>query len=239
MGSGKTTLLQKLAWGIWNIYPEEVIIWRGMFSCQWTNFLELKMPVRLIYIGPEPIAVNPYTGDPVFLAELAELKPCSDINEVLGALGPDRVNVVYLWAPDPVSFTKSWLDLFEALVSRPHGWVSIFFDELEDLAPSSSVGELWAQVERAARIIKEFRKRLISFYAASQVYSDVDYRVFRKFQWQAYLRGARVPRGSRLWQKAVDALKTGWLWLVGGGEYTTYPFAPVPLGPPVLITNYK
>jgi len=239
MGSGKTTLLQKLAWGIWQLYPNELIIWRGMFSCQWTNFTAMDMPVQLLYMGPEPEAVDPYTGDPIFLTELAELKPCSNIEECLENLRPDRVNVIYIWAPDATSFTKSWLDLFEKLVLEPHGWVSVFFDELEDLVPSGPTGELWALVERAARIIKEFRKRLVSFYAASQVYSDIDYRVFRKFQWQAYLKGARVPRGSRLWQKAVDALKTGWLWLVGEGEYTSYPFESVPLGRPVLLVNYK
>ncbi|RLF09342.1 MAG: hypothetical protein DRJ98_08280 [Thermoprotei archaeon] len=235
-GSGKTTLLEWVARGVYEIYgPDEVIIWRGQEDCLWADFLEMGIPVRILYLGPEPIIVDGITGEPVGLD--VPIVPVETPQAVLDACHPDYVNVLYIHATDPLDFTARWLEVFKLLRYKPHGWVSLFFDEIEDLAPANAQGELWNLNKEIARMVKEFRKNLTSLYAATQNHFDLDFRVKGKFQFKIYLAGAIVPDKSRVWQKAVDALPKGWGW-VEGTKFEPFCFDPLPKGPKLKVLNY-
>lgn len=235
-GSGKTTILELIAWAVNLLYPEEIIIWRGQKSCMWADFLAADMPVHIIYSGPEPIFVDAWTGQPVELN--VDLTGPVPPNEIFDACDNRCVNVIYIYAEAPVDFTAKWLELLKVLEEQPHGWVSLFFDEVEDLVPGNAKGTLWSLVEEVARTVKEFRKNWVSFYGASQHYFDIDYRFRGKMQFRMYLPGAKAPPRARVWQKAIDSLSLGEGWLEGS-KYEFFVFDEFPHGPELKVLNYK
>ncbi len=238
-GSGKTTILETIAWAVKLLYPEEIVMWRGQKSCMWADFLATDLPVRVIYSGPEPIFVDAWTGRPAKL-DIELVGPISP-SEMLDACDSDYVNVIYIYTEGPkgpIDFATKWLDLLRALEEQPHGWVSLLFDEVEDLAPANPKGTLWSLVEEIAQTVKEFRKNWVSFYAATQNYFDVDYRLRGKMQFRMYLKGAVAPPRSRVWQRAIDSLSLGEGWLEGG-KYEFFVFAEFPHGPELKVLNYR
>ena len=229
-GAGKTNLMCWLAWKICDIYGEdEVVIWRGHFSGQFSAFpkeiVVLHLPKWLRYRflllgrGRGAVRINPERRWQVRYYE-------QNHEELFYCLEPGKINVVY--APNDF-----WLDLLCWLPHRPsREWTSVFFDEIEDIAPSYVAGDEWKLVEDLAKSIKEYRKTLVSMYAATQQPVDVDYCVKYKLrQIRIYLKGAIVDGKERLTQEAVDNLELGRGYLCTGGNFSDFTIPPWPYKP--------
>lgn len=202
-GAGKTTLMLRLSENL--VANGEKIIWRGMSSCQWffsTIPVHLLLPSKDVVIA----VIDPDGGStdmkPKEVAE--KVSYIRTIGDIYRKLKKGYLNVLYLLD------IYEWLDLFDYLLKRRSvDWVSILFDELEDLFPLNPSGEIWKLVERGAQQIKEFRKNYISLYAATQKISDIDYRILSKINYYIYLRGAKVAKNSIVSQKRVNFLEPG------------------------------
>ncbi|MCD6485188.1 MAG: hypothetical protein J7L47_08785 [Candidatus Odinarchaeota archaeon] len=201
-GAGKTTLLLRLAE---NLIKNEKVLWRGMFSCQW--FFST-IPVNLILpkkIKATLIVMDKHASRKAEPEDVADrVSYFTSIKQVYTKTRRKYLNVIYFIN------ILDWLDLFELLIKREDvSWISIIFDEMEDLFPMNPSGSLWKEVERGAQIIKEFRKNYISLYMVSQKISDIDYRITNKVNYRIYLRGAKVPRNSIVDQMNVNFLEPG------------------------------
>jgi len=232
-GAGKTVLMCWLASMIRDIYGEdEVIVWRGHFSGQFSAFprdwvvLHLPKWIRYRFLllgrGRGAVRINPERRWRVRYFE-------RDLEELFYGLEPGKINVIYM-------DEEFWFDFLCWLPRRPsREWVSVLFDEIEDIAPAYVAGDAWRLVEDLARALKEYRKTLVSMYAATQQPQDVDYRVKYKLrQIRIYLKGALVDGRERLTQAAVDNLEIGRGYLCTGGNFVDFtipdfPQKPLPL----------
>ena len=213
-GSGKTTLLLRLAE---NLARKELVLWRGMFSCQW---LFSTIPVNLILPCKTKIILIKKEGServsPESIAEYVSYY--SDTHEVYKHVREKALNVVYTLN------IYDWIKIFEFLIYRDDvQFVDVMFDEIEDLFPLNPAGEIWNLVEYGARLLKEFRKTYISLYAATQKVSDVDYRILNKINYFIYLRGAKTRKNSIVEQRIVNFLNPG-VAIIEGSYYQYFRF---------------
>jgi len=213
-GSGKTTLLLRLAE---NLAKKDLVIWRGMFSCQWLFSL---IPVNLILpCKTKVILIKKQGSERVSPESVAEyVSYYSDIHEVYKHVRENALNVIYTLN------IYDWIRIFEFLIYRDDvRFVDIMFDEIEDLFPLNPAGEIWNLVEYGARLLKEFRKTYISLYAATQKISDVDYRILNKINYFIYLKGAKTKKNSIVDQRIVNFLKPG-VAIIEGSYYQYFRF---------------
>ena len=191
MGSGKTTfMLSKLAVPL--LKKREILLWHGQESCQWTYIdpVHVKLLLDPMY---KYILLDRESGEELDLSSL-QLKYiyASDPEEFYRYSEPHKLNVFYMDEDKFVGFLK-YLNLRADIQ-----WISIFYDEIEKLAPSNVEADMWRRNKRLADELADTRKNYISFYATAHDLSDVDYRVTRKMIYKVYLQDARIPRDSRI-----------------------------------------
>ena len=200
-GSGKTGLLHGIAS---RIFENEICIFRGLKTGQ-----EFRFPghLNIIAFQCRPKFYN-IAGKEINVG----LKIInSSYHELLKACELGKLNVLYF----PFEKERSyWVNFARFLVQRSPAdyasiYISLFIDEAEEILPPPEKGK-YKDTEAFVGSLKEFRKTLISFYAATQQYFDIFWRALGKINYRIYLRGALVPRRiSRVHQETVDSLPLG------------------------------
>ena len=127
-----------------------------------------------------------------------------DFEYLLEHLELEALNIVYM----PLEMWKEFISKLHKLWNRD-AWLTIIFDEVEELCPPYAQGQDWRINESIAEAIKEYRKCWISFYCATQQPSDVDYRLRNKMMFRIYLKGAKKMSFERFRQELIDNLKLG------------------------------
>ncbi|NVM22251.1 MAG: hypothetical protein HWN68_10790 [Desulfobacterales bacterium] len=199
--SGKTGLLHGLSS---RIVENEICIFRGLKTGQ-----EFRFPGHLNIIA---FQCRPKFYDMKGKELDVGLKIInSNYHEVLKACVLGKLNVLYF----PFEKERSyWVGFARFLIQRfpadyASSYVSLFIDEAEEIIPPPEKGK-FRDTEEFVGALKEFRKTLISIYAATQQYFDVFWRAIGKINYKIYLRGAIVPRRiSRVHQETVDSLPLG------------------------------
>jgi hypothetical protein len=87
-------------------------------------------------------------------------------------------------------------------------WVTILFDEWEDLAPMSESG-FWSINLSVAGIQKEMRKNYVSSFYATHNPSEVFWSVLNKIPFTIYMRGSKPRKHSRIFPRVLNKLDTG------------------------------
>lgn len=214
-GCGKTSLLLTIANAIVRRpEPRELVIWRGLFSCQflkfwsWKLFIEHGAPVKFMENGHDiALPIVNFNG----------------FDDLLQNLEFGKLNVVYF------NDDAKWIDFVDWLLIHGAGkWISVFIDEVEDLVPYGAPGEGWVRNKKFSDAVKSARKQRLSIYSATQKPADVDWRFRAKVMIWAMLRGARKEKGIRIWQRAIDALKVGEAWICESGDFQKIRFDPYP-----------
>ena len=228
MGSGKTTLLLRLAEQM--VMRGEKVIWRGMHSCQW-----LYSPVPVNLLLPKNAETTLTVMDRIEDKTVGDFAPqellgqffdrlsfYTSIESIYSKVKKNYLNAVYFLD------IYDWLDFFKLLLLRKDvNWISIFFDEVEDIFPMNPSGEAWTKCEKGSKLIKEFRKNYISLYMASQQPSKIDYRILFNVQFDIYLKGAKVRKGSIVDPELVKTgLKKGEA-VIEGDNYEIFTFEKI------------
>jgi hypothetical protein len=216
-GSAKTTLMLKIASRIVCTYDftnwqKEPVIWRGRTVDMWTW-----------YPGKVRVFVHA-DDDPYFTTESGEelkvrLIKYEDIRDVLNNL--NEFNVVY----EPTTYqlgdnlkemiarraaismrqlndidvdsTVWWFEtIYEVLKRKDNRFISLFFDEADELFPENPSGLRWHLQAWLKDSVKDLRKRNISMYYSAHSHTDVDSRIRTKMQYRILMKGARVPNNS-------------------------------------------
>ncbi len=223
-GSGKTTALAQCA--IINYEKhKEVIIWRSSPDCQWSYFLNLEEPPKLILWLRKGVEYKMFDRDKEKYVDplkyFSEIKTWETEKELVENLSRDYINVVQT---SPFSATKKdmhikfcreWMKIYEELNIRL--WkqkVSVFFDELEDLVPEAKGGGFFDVELSLSSLIRSLRKNDISSYLAGHSVSEIHWRINKKIRFFGYMQGADTKKNSRL-KKNLNNLKTGECWIEG------------------------
>ena len=199
--SGKTGLLHGLAS---RIFENEICIFRGLKTGQAFRF---PGHLKIIAFQCRPKFYN-MAGKEINVG----LKIInSNYHDLLKACELGKLNVLYF----PFEKERSyWVGFSRFLIQRfpadyASSYVSLFVDEAEEIIPPPEKGK-FKDTEEFVSSLKEFRKTLISFYAATQQYFDVFWRALGKINYRIYLRGSLVPRRTaRIYQGTVDSLPLG------------------------------
>jgi len=85
-------------------------------------------------------------------------------------------------------------------------WSHTYIDELSEIAPAFTGGELWHKIHQFSVNAKEIRKCMMNVHTNTQSVSDIDHRVRSKVMVKIYLPGARSDNISRISQRAIDNL---------------------------------
>jgi hypothetical protein len=143
-------------------------------------------------------------------------------NQLLGHVRKckDKINVVYL---EP----GKWGEFLSRLPKRSSlEWISIFFDEIEDIFPEFASKEYWQMCKQLADSLKYYGQTLTNLIAATQQHTSLNWMIRDKMMYRIYLRGSKVEAHSRLKQYAIDNLKVGEAYICGC-EFQKFRFSRI------------
>lgn len=227
--AGKTGLLHGIAS---RLIENEICIFRGMPSGQ-----EFRFPGHLKTLA---FQCKPQFFDT--LGNLVDIKVKvinTNYDDLLQACELGKLNVIYF----PFDRERAhWVEFCQFLVNRfpsryASNYISLFLDEFEDILPSPELSGpgIAKNVREFLGSLKEFRKNLISMYAATQQFYDIHWRGMGKINYRIFLRGAFVPkREMRVDQNAVDGLPIG-RGILSGSFFGYFEFANYPTRELVLV----
>jgi hypothetical protein len=197
MGSGKTSTMLSFADYTINHYPNEKIFWSNTYNA----------PIQSLRIGLDKhhIMVKKDSGV-TFHDRTARLKQIvipvtyfEDFDMLYHKALPGRLNAVFFGS------RNIWMDFIHFL--RGVGeWCHIYLDELSEISPAFTSGNLFKQIGRFSVDLKECRKTMLNIHTNTQALPDVDHRIRTKIMLRIFLPGAKTGKESRLSQSALDNL---------------------------------
>lgn len=217
-GAGKTTLLIGIAR---RLIDSELCIFRGMKTGQAFRF---PGHLKILAYQCKP-KFHDQKGNPI----KTKVTVAKTFDEVLTKTELGKLNVLYMPFQNEV---RCWIEFSRFLIGRFPAkyasiFISLFFDEFEDLAPkpSSSTAKDTAEFTEQMR---DFRKTFVSFYCATQQYFDIHWWPRGKINYMVYLKGAFIPRTEkRVKQGLIDNLKLG-QGIISGSFFSPFTFRNYP-----------
>jgi hypothetical protein len=108
---------------------------------------------------------------------------------------------------DPVIF---WFEYMDWMVHNKNSkFISIIFDEADELFPASPGGARWHLNLWAKDVIKDLRRRRISLFLACHGYQDLDGRIKPKIQYKVWMKGSVTMPESLVNRRAPMMLEPG------------------------------
>lgn len=197
MGGSKTSVLLSFTKHTMINHPEEKIFWSENYNSPMQIFKMGKDNYQL-YVKEDSGVVFRNRDKRLEVTRLGEIY-FKDYDELMEITKPGIANVVFL------GNRHAWMDFMKYL-SGIGTWVNIFIDEIGDIAPSQTGGDLWKKIEEFAKTMKNVRRCMMNVHTNTQSVVDVDYRVRSKVMMKVYLPGARSDKTSRVSQRAIDNL---------------------------------
>lgn len=223
-GCGKTTALVQIA--IINKRKNgEVIVWRASKDCQWTFFLNVRNPPKLILWLKEGLKFSmidrnkeKQTDPKKYFHKIRYYKTAKELVKNLSKVNINIIQTTPFSATNTkqhIMFCREWLNILESLNERY--WkapISLYFDEIEDLVPEAKGKEFWDVELSLSSMVRSMRKNDISSYFAGHSREEIHWRILKKIRWNIYMRGSKQPKYSRL-KINLNKLKIGEAWVEG------------------------
>lgn len=252
-GVGKTTLLEKFAQRAFSL--GDYVVWRGRDLAQWHRFPDYWLNVTLFVHEDDDIKILklPHDGGPPEEIDNVRIVKYREPQEVVRKLRKTKINVIYepsfysisermvyeiakrtniFISPERRKAMKAsyfWYEFMYHLLERPNRrWVSVFFDEFDDIAPETPKGLQWVLQEWMMHTVKDLRKAFISLFASTHVLTNVDWRIRSKFQIRIYLQGAQIEKGSIIRKKQLTQQLPIGVGIIEWGTYGLFRFDPLP-----------
>ena len=197
MGSAKTSIMLSFVDYTLNHYKEEKVFWSNTYYA----------PIQSLRIGMDKhhIMVK-QNSDVTFHDRKQRLKQIypkitqfNSFDELYDKAKPGFLNRVFFGS------RNIWMDFIHYL--RGIGeWNHVFIDELSEISPAFTSGNLFKQIGRFSVDLKEIRKCMINLHCYSQSLPDIDHRIRTKVMVRIFLPGARSGKDSRITQPAIDNL---------------------------------
>jgi len=213
---------------------KETILWRGRSNDYW-NWIPKENVQLFIHKADFDKAV--FKDDLLNVMPRSELPPMeayTSIRQLYSRLRAGKINVVY----EPTTYTVSerikkmiqkrgitgdelfkssevdpvifWFEMMDWLVHNKNPkFISIIFDEADELFPASPGGARWHLNLWAKDVIKDLRRRRISLFMACHGYQDLDGRIKPKIQYKVWMKGSVTMPESLVNRRAPMMLEPG------------------------------
>ena len=197
MGAGKTSVMLSFCDYTMKHYPEEKVFWSNTYFA----------PIQSLRIGMDKhhILVKKDSGI-TFHDRTKRLKQIypkvttfESFDDLYSKAVPGKLNCVFFGR------RNIWMDFIHYLRSAGE-WVHVYIDELSEISPAFTSGNLFKQIGRFSVDLKEIRKCMMNCHTNTQALPDVDHRVRTKIMLRIFLPGAKTGKESRLDQGALDNL---------------------------------
>jgi hypothetical protein len=134
---------------------------------------------------------------------LVEIKPrvtyFKDLPDLWNKSKPGMVNCVFF------GDRTQWIELIHYL--REVGeWVHVYIDELSEICPAFTSGEMFKRIGDFSLDCKEIRKCQMCVHTNTQATQDIDHRVLTKIMLNIFLPGSHKAKFSRILQSVLDNL---------------------------------
>jgi hypothetical protein len=197
MGSGKTSVMLSFANYTLKHFPQEKVFWSNTYYA----------PIQSLRIGQDKHNILVLKDSNVTFHDRKErlkriypkVTEFNDFNDLYDKALPGKLNCVFF------GNRHIWMDFIHYLRGAGE-WVHVFIDELSELCPAFSSGNLFKQIGKFSIDLKECRKTMLNIHTNSQALPDCDHRVRTKIMLRIFLPGAKSGKESRLSQKALDNL---------------------------------
>lgn len=221
----------------------ETIMWRGRDTDYW-YWLDKKRVVLFFHETDYKNGIhfkNDYLQD-IPESELPKIKTYRSIESLYKNMVKGAINVVYeprtyklteniktmikkrggvgdeIFKSDETDRVVFWFEVMDWLLwNKLLDFLTIIFDEADELFPASPSGIRWHLNLWAKHIMKDLRKRNISMIIATHGYTDIDGRMNTKIQYRFYLRGSITPSSSLINTRAPILLPRGRYYIEGDG----------------------
>ena len=125
-----------------------------------------------------------------------------------------------------------WMDFIHYL--RGVGeWVSVYVDEMGDVAPASQPNPLGNRIGSFAQDMGAIRRCMMKLFYNTQSAPDIDYRVRNKVMSNIFFRGAKVsPQKHKVKQQAINTLQVNPIlgneaWIEKQGDFGKIRFTQI------------
>ena len=197
MGSGKTSTMLSFVDYTLSHHPDEKVFWSNTYNA----------PIQSLRIGMDKHHIMILDNTNVTFHDrtqrLKQIYPkltrFKDFNDLYDKALPGKLNCVFFGK------RNIWMDFLHYLRSVGD-WVHVFIDELSEISPAFTSGELFKQIGRFSIDLKECRKTMLNIHCNTQSLPDVDHRIRTKIMIRIFLPGAKTGKESRLSQQALDNL---------------------------------
>ena len=221
---------------------KETILWRGRSNDYW-NWIPKENVQLFIHKADFERAI--FKDDNLKIMERKDLPPMEayiSIRQLYSRLRAGKINVIY----EPTTYTVSerikkmvqkrgitgdelfksnevdpvifWFELMDWLVHNKNPkFVSIIFDEADELFPSAPAGARWHLNLWAKDVIKDLRRRRISLFMACHGYQDLDGRIKPKIQYKVWMKGSVTMPESLVKRQAPMMLEPGTYYIERDG----------------------
>lgn len=122
-----------------------------------------------------------------------------DFTDLYEKAVPGKVNAVFF------GNRFEWMKFINYLRSVGE-WTHLYIDELSEVCPANTSGDVYRSIRYMATNLKEARKCLMCIHTNTQATQDIDYRILTKVMINIFLPGARTSKHSRITQHAIDNL---------------------------------
>jgi len=198
MGTGKTsTMLSFVDYTILH-YPKEKIFFSNTYFAP-TQSLKIGLAKHHIMVK-KGSGVTFHDRNQKLKQIHPEITLFNTFDELYNTAKPGMCNAVFF------GDRYQWIDFIHYLRSVGE-WCHIYIDELSEIAPSFSSGDLFKLIGRFSMDMKEVRKCMMNVHCNSQALPDIDHRIRTKIMVRIFLPSARSDQYSRVNQKAIDNLE--------------------------------
>jgi len=225
-GAGKTSLMLSLSKRIMQNNKNEMLFWSSTYGSPLQFF---RLPYNILLKKDIGITFwNRYEEKNIDLPH----QTFTTYEELYQKSRPKVLNCPFF------GDRTEWMDFIEWLLSKK-GWHTVLIDEISEIAPLHSKGELYSKIDHFANYtLTQARKCFMTVICNTQSSTGTDWKVRQKLNNRIYLPGARVEKKAvRVFQKAVDNLREdhkrgSQAYICAGGRFGVIEckdvFTPVP-----------
>jgi hypothetical protein len=112
-----------------------------------------------------------------------------------------KINVLFL------EDRKDLMEFISWTVLNAMEWVTFGIDELSEIVPSYSSGNVYRRIEKFSWVLKDCRKSDVNIIATVQSAPLVDFKCLHMKQILIYMPGSMQYKHSRVFQSALDSLQ--------------------------------
>jgi len=228
-GCGKTNGLVQIALERKSNGVNDVIVWRGAEDCQWSYLLNYDVDLKFwIKKGLDYELIDRNAEEMTRLSKYGEIEKWNDPRNLVDKLNNDYINVVQTIPHSTnkeitLQFCDDWKGLFEELSKRM--WsrgISVFFDELRDLAKPGRSGNFWSKMFSLGSALRKGRKNNISYFFSMHDPADIFWDIRNKIRYKIYMKGAAKESTSQI-RKNLSNLDDG-EGVVEGSQFEPFQF---------------